>query len=489
MSQAVERRAVGDAAVLDRPFQAVAVGIAADRKGRRQPGEQLAQGRGRQGGRGQAVSHPAGRRARGGRCGRAGRRHHGRDVVIMIGVAVGIGAAFGVEGGVDVRHDRAEMADHVLDDRIVADAQAVAEELGRQMAVAEVPGDAEQVVGRRRGDLGERLGAAASTATMRPSSSTSPSPSLSGTAWARSSRNSSPLRRGHGDAAAVPLIVVEHDAVGGLAGPLPGGVNAGSADHRAAIWLIGSSRDTTGGAPRQTAKAMHGILFDKDGTLLDFEATWLPLLRLVARDLAHGDDEVAEAMLVKGGLDPETGRFRAGSTIAAGTSVDVARLWYPTLDGDALATIVTRIDDGFRGRWARPFGDAAGRDRDARGAGGARAMFWASPPMTARRRRRERSKRSASGASSRMCWATTRSTIPSRRPTWCWPSRRRPASSRRKSSWSATMPTTGHGAPAGAGAAIGVLSAATARQPIWRRLPMRCCPRSATCPAWLAEHG
>ncbi len=92
---------------------------------------------------------------------------------------------------------------------------------------------------------------------------------------------------------------------------------------------------------------MHGILFDKDGTLLDFEATWLPVLRAFAHDLAHGDEATAEAMLVKGGFDLETGRFRAGSTIAAGTSVDLAMLWYPTLDGDALATIVARINAGF----------------------------------------------------------------------------------------------------------------------------------------------
>ena len=92
---------------------------------------------------------------------------------------------------------------------------------------------------------------------------------------------------------------------------------------------------------------MRGILFDKDGTLLDFEATWLPVLRAFARDLAHGDEATAEAMLVKGGFDSETGRFRAGSTIAAGTTVDLAKLWYPTLDGDALGTIVARIDSGF----------------------------------------------------------------------------------------------------------------------------------------------
>jgi phosphoglycolate phosphatase len=92
---------------------------------------------------------------------------------------------------------------------------------------------------------------------------------------------------------------------------------------------------------------MNAILFDKDGTLLDFEATWLPVLRAFALDLAHGDDATAEAMLVKGGFDPQTGRFRAGSTIAVGTSVDLAKLWYPTIDGKALGAIVERIDKGF----------------------------------------------------------------------------------------------------------------------------------------------
>jgi len=52
-------------------------------------------------------------------------------------------------------------------------------------------------------------------------------------------------------------------------------------------------------------------------------------------------------MLVKGGFDPQTGRFRAGSTIAVGTSVDLAKLWYPTIDGKALGAIVERIDKGF----------------------------------------------------------------------------------------------------------------------------------------------
>ena len=32
----------------------------------------------------------------------------------------------------------------------------------------------------------------------------------------------------------------------------------------------------------------RGILFDKDGTLLDFEATWAPLFRALTLELADG---------------------------------------------------------------------------------------------------------------------------------------------------------------------------------------------------------
>ncbi len=268
-------------------------------------------------------------------------------IVVVIVVAVGVGAAFGIEGRRDGRHRGVEVGDHLLNDGIAANAHTVAEELGRQMAVAEVPGDAEQPSVRPGGDLDQRLGCSIhdnDTAILEHQPIAVPERHGLG----EIEQEFQPVGRGHRHAPAVPLVIIQDDAVGRFLRPLPGRVDVGRTDHRLILWLIASSRDTTGRSRRQTAKAMHGILFDKDGTLLDFEATWLPLLKMVARDLAHGDDEVAEAMLVKGGLDRETQRFRAGSTIAAGTSVDVARLWYPTLDGDALGTIVARIDDGFR---------------------------------------------------------------------------------------------------------------------------------------------
>jgi phosphoglycolate phosphatase len=47
---------------------------------------------------------------------------------------------------------------------------------------------------------------------------------------------------------------------------------------------------------------MRGILFDKDGTLLDFEASWGHAYRELVRDLA-GSEALAEAMLDAGGYD------------------------------------------------------------------------------------------------------------------------------------------------------------------------------------------
>ncbi len=81
-----------------------------------------------------------------------GRRDHGRDALIMaVVVSVGrpafglrIGAAFGIERRLERDHAGAETLGHRLDDGIAADAQRLWQYFGRQMAVAEVPGDAGQ---------------------------------------------------------------------------------------------------------------------------------------------------------------------------------------------------------------------------------------------------------------------------------------------------------------------------------------------------------
>ncbi len=92
---------------------------------------------------------------------------------------------------------------------------------------------------------------------------------------------------------------------------------------------------------------IRGILFDKDGTLIDFEASWSRVYRDLALDLAKGDAARADAMMVAGGLDPASGRIRAGTVLAAGTTIDIARLWFPELAADAFDTLVVDIDAVF----------------------------------------------------------------------------------------------------------------------------------------------
>ena len=52
-----------------------------------------------------------------------------------------------------------------------------------------------------------------------------------------------------------------------------------------------------------SAPAIRGVLFDKDGTLLDFEATWPPAYAAVAEALAEqaGDPGGAGDRQVSGG--------------------------------------------------------------------------------------------------------------------------------------------------------------------------------------------
>ena len=55
-----------------------------------------------------------------------------------------IGAAFGVERRLDLNDAAAQSLHHVLDDVIAPDADGLRHDLRRQMAIAEMPGDAQQ---------------------------------------------------------------------------------------------------------------------------------------------------------------------------------------------------------------------------------------------------------------------------------------------------------------------------------------------------------
>ena len=95
--------------------------------------------------------------------------------------------------------------------------------------------------------------------------------------------------------------------------------------------------------------AIGGILFDKDGTLLDFHQTWMPVNREVALRVARGDAALMQKLMIAGGYDPEADRFCAGTLLAAGNNLQIAQSWHQMAehlwpDFDALLRLV---DDGF----------------------------------------------------------------------------------------------------------------------------------------------
>lgn len=74
-------------------------------------------------------------------------------------------------------------------------------------------------------------------------------------------------------------------------------------------------------------REISGVLFDKDGTLLDFEATWGPATAAVLGELAGGDAACLADMAAAAGFLPATERFTATSPIIAGATSDFAPQW------------------------------------------------------------------------------------------------------------------------------------------------------------------
>jgi phosphoglycolate phosphatase len=81
-----------------------------------------------------------------------------------------------------------------------------------------------------------------------------------------------------------------------------------------------------------------GILFDKDGTLLDYQATWMPLNKMAALEVAGGDAELAERLLVSIGYDPATDSCLPNSPIVAAGNDEIGAAWAALTGGDPAAT-------------------------------------------------------------------------------------------------------------------------------------------------------
>ena len=91
--------------------------------------------------------------------------------------------------------------------------------------------------------------------------------------------------------------------------------------------------------------AIKGVLFDKDGTLIEVNGTWVPLYRQMLKQDFNVPDSDIEVMLERGGFDPATGTFRPGSTLAAGTTGQIVQLWWPELTDEQRKQRVSLIDN------------------------------------------------------------------------------------------------------------------------------------------------
>lgn len=92
---------------------------------------------------------------------------------------------------------------------------------------------------------------------------------------------------------------------------------------------------------------IQGVLFDKDGTLIEVNATWVPIYRQILMELFATDAAGAEVIMEKAGYDPATGKFRAGSLLAGGTTRQIAATWWPELEGKAFEARVHQLDHGY----------------------------------------------------------------------------------------------------------------------------------------------
>jgi phosphoglycolate phosphatase len=93
---------------------------------------------------------------------------------------------------------------------------------------------------------------------------------------------------------------------------------------------------------------IRGILFDKDGTLIDMNGTWVPVYREMLAELMTTEPAQIDAIMAKAGYDPATGLVRSGSILAGGTTRELVDVWWPGLSKDEADAQMRVVDYDYR---------------------------------------------------------------------------------------------------------------------------------------------
>jgi phosphoglycolate phosphatase len=92
---------------------------------------------------------------------------------------------------------------------------------------------------------------------------------------------------------------------------------------------------------------IRGVLFDKDGTLIDMIGTWLPVYKEMLAEAFPEDQAMRERLLLDSGYDPQSHNFRPNSLMAAGTTDQLVDYWWPGAGSEERRAMIERIDRDF----------------------------------------------------------------------------------------------------------------------------------------------
>jgi hypothetical protein len=142
-----------------------------------------------------------------------------------------VGAAFRIEWRFDARNLRAQFHHQLFQHMIPADTNAISEDLRRHVAIAEMPCNTRKVMRVARRDLRDRL-AGRDHAHDAAVFELQPIAIVQHRGFGKIEQKNRILRAAHGDAAAVPAIMWQFDAVGfPCVVPMAGRQDFGGADH------------------------------------------------------------------------------------------------------------------------------------------------------------------------------------------------------------------------------------------------------------------
>jgi phosphoglycolate phosphatase len=95
----------------------------------------------------------------------------------------------------------------------------------------------------------------------------------------------------------------------------------------------------------RAAPRLKGVLFDKDGTLIDFQLTWGPAIHAVIHALAQGDAGKLNAQAECLHFDIAERRFRATSPIIGGATSHYGMAWAAAVGRTDFLALRAEIDD------------------------------------------------------------------------------------------------------------------------------------------------